>query len=204
MGEFTYETRNRTQQYETYEWDNTWLDHPNDDIKRVLYIGDSIACSTRYAATEQSGGKMVFDLFGTSRAVDNPYFKDALTVFANQQGGREAIIFNNGLHGWHLNDEIEFKKYYEDMVRYLLNTFRDIPVAIVLSTTVKKEEDERRVIVRNKSAREVAGKYNLPVIDLYTTSKEAQEFLSDDGVHFTLEGYRILAKKIVEEVSNLL
>lgn len=28
MSEFTFETENRTHKYETYEWDNTWIDHP--------------------------------------------------------------------------------------------------------------------------------------------------------------------------------
>ena len=123
---FTYETENRTHKYETYEWDNTWIDHPYDDTKRVLYIGDSISCGTRPFATELADGKMVFDLFGSSKAVDNPYFKDALTVFANQEEHRDAVIFNNGLHGWHLEDETEYSHYYEEMIKFFIEEFQTI------------------------------------------------------------------------------
>ena len=203
MSDFTFETENRTHQYETYEWDNTWIDHPNDDVKRILYIGDSIACSTRNGATELAEGKMVFDLFGTSKAVDNPYFKDALTVFANQQGRRDAILFNNGLHGWHLDDATEFKKYYEDMLKFILGQFKGTPVAIVLSTFINRE-DVNRVILRNNVMRELAEKYNLSVIDLFSVSENAKTLLQEDKVHFTVEGYMRLAKKIVESTLDLL
>lgn len=204
MSEFTFETGNRTHKYETYEWDNTWIDHPNDGGARILYIGDSISCGIRHGATEQAGGKMVFDLFGTSRAVDNPYFKDALRVFAYQEGRRDAIIFNNGLHGWHLDDETDFKKYYEDMIRFLCGEFAGTPLAVVLSTYIKKEEDVKRVMARNKAVCEIAQAYNIPVIDLFSVSRSIKELLNDDGVHFTAEGYMILAKKIVESAFDLI
>ena len=202
MSEFTFEFKNRNYSYETYEWDNTWIDHPNDDIKRILYIGDSISCGIRHNVQEISGGKLLFDLFGTSRAVDNPYFKDALNVFTNQEGRRDAVLFNNGLHGWHLDDETEYKKHYEDMIKFLLEKFRDIPVAVVLSTYIERGDDLKRVVLRNKAVSEIAQKYNLPVIDLYSVSEKAN--LTDDGVHFTTEGYRMLAKKIMDSCLELI
>ena len=204
MSEFTYETENRAYRYETYEWDNTWIDHPNDDVRRILYIGDSISCGIRPHATEKTGGKTVFDSFGTSRAVDNPYWKDALLLFAKQEGRRDAILFNNGLHGWHLEDEKEYKKHYEEMLRFLSEQFPGTPVAVVLSTYIAKERDLSRVIARNRVARELAEKYALPVIDLYSVAEQAKEHLKEDGVHFTADGYRILAKAVTDGVFPLL
>lgn len=203
MSEFTYETKNRTNGLETYEWDNVWLDHPYDDeAVRILYIGDSISCGTRTVASEATGRKMIFDGFGTSKALDNPYFKDALHLFALQQAHRDAVLFNNGLHGWHLSDDTEYAQYYEDFVKFLLSEFPETPLLIVLTTFIKNEADEKRVQIRNKVASEIAEKYKLPVVDLYTTAKENADLLIPDGVHFSPKGYQKLAATVIDAVKN--
>ena len=59
MSNFTYEREERKEKLETWEWDNVWFEHPNDnEAKRVLYIGDSISCGTRRIATEQTDSKI--------------------------------------------------------------------------------------------------------------------------------------------------
>ena len=198
MSSFTYETTDRTTPLETYEWDNVWLEHAdNRNAKRILYIGDSISCRTRHHATAAMNETVLFDGFGTSKAVDNPYFKPALQLFAAQQGTRRAIIFNNGLHGWHLSDEGEYATYYEDMVTFLMEEFRNTPLYLVLTTTLKDEERAIRVTVRNTVVRAIAAKYNLPLIDLHSASQRAFSLLAADGVHFTEEGYAVLAQEIM-------
>lgn len=198
MGNFTFETENRTAKYETFEWDNTWINYPNDtETKRVLYIGDSISCGTRDFATEQSGKTIYFDGFATSKAVDNPYLKQGIALFGAMQGRRDAVIFNNGLHGFHLSKE-EYKEYYEDVVKFLMKEYEGTPLYIMLSTYTKR--DQQIVSDRNAAATEIAEKYGLPVIDLYTAAKEIEHLLKEDGVHFTIEGYKILADKILEGI----
>ena len=103
MSNYTYEERDIKTPLETYEWDNVWFEHTEIETPdRVLYIGDSISCATRTVATELSGYSVIFDGFGTSKGLDNPYYKPSLKAFAIQEPRRDAIIFNNGLHGWHL------------------------------------------------------------------------------------------------------
>ncbi len=206
MNDFTYETKDRTHKYETYEWDNTWIDHANDlEAKRVLYIGDSISCAIRRFATEKTDEKILFDLFGSSRGLDNPFFKDALSIFIAQQGRRDAVLFNNGLHGFNLQDVNEYKYYYERMIKFLLEKCKNTPLILVLSTHVKT--DTAIVVSRNKAVLELATKYSLPTIDLYSVSEEAATLHKDDGVHFTDEGSKLFADKIitslVEIVPNL-
>lgn len=204
MSEFTYETETKTTPLETFEWDNAWIEHAeNTTTGRVLYVGDSISCGTRRVASAHTGLRILFDGFGTSKAVDNPYFKDALALFAKQLNRRDAVIFNNGLHGWHLKDDTEYKAYYEDMVKFLLAEFPDTPVAVVLTTYVDNPDRADRVIRRNQVATEIAEKYNLPVIDLYTVAKEAADLLSPDGVHFTQPGYEKLAATLVKRVTEI-
>ena len=55
----------------------------------------------------------------------NPYFKPTLELFMKQQNKCDAILFNNGLHGWHLSPEA-YEAYYEQMLRFLLQTGKPV------------------------------------------------------------------------------
>ena len=202
MSQFTYEKKESDNKLETFEWDNTWIEQTaKSDARRVLYVGDSISCGTRRIATERSGGKVLFDGFGTSKAVDNPYFCESVSLFARQVPYIDAVIFNNGLHGWHLEDEGEYRAYYEKAVEFLMKEFSGLPLYLVLTTTVRDEVREARVKVRNRVAREVAETYSLPIIDLYTVSVEKVDLRSGDGVHYTPDGYACFADYILQNLS---
>ena len=202
MSNFTYEEKNEKNRLETYEWDNTWLERINDtDAKRVMYIGDSISCGIRRIATQKSNDEIYFDGLGTSKSIDNPYFEETIKLFEKQQGYRNAILFNNGLHGWHLEEEGEYKLYFDKIIKFLTEEFKNTPIFIVLTTFIKNDERLARVIKRNEVAKEIADKYNLPVIDLYSVSESISDKMYDDGVHFKEEGYEILAEKILSEIN---
>lgn len=205
MSDFTFELDNATEKLETYEWDNHWIEHANrDDIDRVLYIGDSISCGARRIATAQAGGKFYFDGLGTSKAVDNPYFEETVSLFARQQRARKLVLFNNGLHGGHL-DGPTYAAYYEKLVQFLLKTFGDTPVALVLTTFTKRaDEVEKVVTVRNRAVLELAEKYHLPVVDLFAVSKANADTICGDGVHFTEAGYEKLAAELVKRAAELM
>lgn len=204
MEDFTYETEDRALELETYEWDNVWWEQAPDNTKpRVLYIGDSISCGIRRIATDKACGKILFDGFGTSKAVDNPYFAESLRLFGKQQQKREIIIFNNGLHGFHLSDTQQYKFYYKKLVNFLMEEFQGTPLALVLTTSVAGQRNER-VIARNGVAKQIAEIYGLPVIDLYSASVEYAGLRTDDGVHYTQEGYEKLAEKLLESVYKIL
>ncbi len=187
---------------EEHEWDNLWIEETgNTSSKRIMYIGDSVSCSARHYATEISDGEFVFDGVGTSKSMDNPFYKEIIKIFARQEKRRDAIIFNFGLHGWHLEDGEEFKKYYRNMMKFLSEEFKGTPLFVALTTHVKDGETEKRVLKRNISAIEVAGEFGLPVIDLYKAGNN-DELLSSDGIHFTEAGYRILAEKIISDIKK--
>ena len=163
MSNFTYEEKKTSNKYETYEWDNTWLEHINDgDVKRVMYIGDSISCGIRRIATSKTNNEIYFDGLGTSKAIDNPYFEETIKLFEKQEGYRNAILFNNGLHGWHLDDDSEYGFYLDKIVKFLAEEFKDIPIFVVLTTFIKDESRLNRVLKRN----EVAKKLQLNIICL--------------------------------------
>ena len=205
MSDFTYEFNNRSQSLEKFEWDNVWWEQADvTGVPRVLYIGDSISCATRRVATAAAEGKIFFDGFGTSKAVDNPYFSESVRLFAQQQGEREVIIFNNGLHGWHLDDETEYIQYYEQLVKFLLSEFGATPIVLILTTAIADEKRNARVIKRNNAVVKLAAAYNLSVVDLYSVVNEHRELLSPDGVHLIPEGYKLLASALLSHINGLI
>ena len=205
MSQFTYEAVDKKTPLETYEWDNTWIDQTaRTDAKRVFYIGDSISVGTRRIATERASGSVLFDGFGTSKAVDNPYFAESVRLFAHQQGERAVILFNNGLHGWHLEDETAYKQYYEQFLQFLMAEFECTPIVLLLTTAVADEKRNARVVTRNRMVTELAEAYQLPVVDLYAITHQHRDLLSHDGVHLTAEGYKLLAGELVAKVKEFL
>lgn len=204
MENFTYEKEDRKTVLEKYEWDNVWIENTdNKESLRVLYIGDSISCGTRRVATMLTKEKILFDGFGTSKALDNPFFKKSVGLFASQLPKLEMILFNNGLHGFHLEDESEYAEHYEKMVKFLLEEYTNVPLYLLLTTYVRNEERLERVKIRNQAVLKTADKYNLPVIDLYAATEKNKELLLDDGVHFTPEGYEMIAKEILFAIDLL-
>ena len=89
-------------------------------------------------------------------------------------------------------------------MKYLLDTFPATPVVVVLTTHVASEKRDVRVVTRNKAAKVIAAKYGLAVIDLYTPTAADPSLLGADGVHFTPEGWEVLAGTIIHEVTALL
>ncbi len=202
MSRFTFEAESKTP-LETYEWDNVWFEHaPDPEHLRVLYIGDSISCGTRHQATLFTDGKIYFDGIGTSKAIDNPYFMDSIRLYAAQQERRNAVIFNNGLHGFHLSTE-EYAKHYEEVVKFLIEEFAGTPIALVLSTSHKRENVAKMVLERNNVVIEIATKYNLPIIDIHTLSVARLGEIDEDGVHFSVAGYMPFAEVIVKRLKEL-
>ena len=197
MSDFTYQYDHRKTPLETYEWDNVWWEHTeNTSAPRILYIGDSISCATRKAINQQGEGHILCDGFGTSKAVDNPFLADSIRLFAKQQGKRSVILFNNGLHGFHLADK-EYAEGYERMVTLLQTEFPETPLILLLSTHVAKNEQDERVKSRNRAVLAIAERHGLHAIDLYETSLAHADLLSPDGVHFTPDGYAVFAKRIL-------
>ncbi len=204
MSRMTYEYENTANCLETYEWDNVWWEHADEQgVPRALYIGDSISCAARISANAMSGKNMYFDGFGTSKALDNPYFAPSVELFAKQQGERAVVLFNNGLHGWHLDDTTDYAREYERMIVFLQKTFPGTPLLLLLTTHVADDERDQRVVLRNRVACDLASKYGLPVVDLYAVTKSEADLLSADGVHLTDRGYHLVAREILAQIAAL-
>lgn len=188
---------------ESIVWDDTWihwLDQPA--ATRALYIGDSISRGIRVVGNGMFGTKLFFDTFSTSKSLDNPYFFPTLRMFADQQPHREAVLFNNGLHGWHLS-EAEYGELYGAFVDELIREYGRDKIYLVLTTYSASEHyPNERVIARNEIALRIAEEKNLKVIDLYTVAEANKAHLLD-GVHFDDVGYTALANALAGAIKEL-
>lgn len=204
MSDFTYESKASGERRENYEWTRVWLDSARDEkTERVLYIGDSISAGILRIATRLAEGRLLFDGVASSKALDDPLLLDYARLFAKEEGYRSYVIFNNGLHGWHLDDESEYPALFETAVKRLLLDFPEAKLLIANTTSPENAERAARVEKRNEAAQRIARQYSLPVIDLHRVSVENPSLLSGDGVHFTEEGYVALAQEILSVISAI-
>ncbi len=197
---------NGTVTLETYEWDQTWIENTEDLASpRVLYIGDSISIPTRVKLNETFGGKLRVDGFASSKAADHPFFTESVRLFAAQQAAPyRAVLFNNGLHGWHLDDADAYPRHYERVVSELRAFFPQAAFFLLMTTPVADPERDARVRSRNRATEKIAEANGLPTVDLYHADEALASYLSADGVHFTDEGYRILAGAVADALEPLL
>ncbi len=205
MSDSTYQYKETSVSLECYEWDRTWIAHTeNTEAKRIFYIGDSISWDgVRGAVQRIVKDEFYIDALATSKALDNPYFLPTLDLMFRQVRKPNLILFNNGLHGWHLKDNSDYPELLEKFILAIRERL-DVPVAVVLTTRVANEDRNQRVLARNQSACAVAEKLGCPVIDLYTPSETYSDLQDRGGVHYSDEGYDRLAESILPEIRNLL
>lgn len=189
---------------EAKEWTQVWHDEAMDKTTpRVLLVGDSIFNGIISNMIHMVNGTVLFDSFCSSKAVDNPFLLKELDVFMEQQGQRKVILFNNGLHGWHLDDETQYAEGYENIIQYLQKKYPKSQLVVSL-TTVVKDEHLSRVLVRNQVAERISKKYQCPIMDMFTESQKQEHRMTGDGVHFEAEGYQELCKSILDFVKAYL
>ena len=191
---------------ETYEWDQTWIENTEDLASpRVLYIGDSISIPTRVKLNETFGGKIRVDGFASSKAADHPFFTESVRLFTAQQAAPyRAVLFNNGLHGWHLDDADAYPRHYERLVSDLRALFPEAAFLLLMTTPVADPDRDARVRCRNRAAAKTAEANGLGTVDLYHAAPALASYLSADGVHFTDEGYRLLTEAIAPALKQIL
>ena len=201
----TYQFDTINTHLETYEWDDIWWDHPADKTAaRILIIGDSISCGYRRAATKIESRDVFIDGIATSKAVDNKTFYTLLDYFASNGLRYDAVFFNNGLHGWHLEDSEEYRVHYEKLASYVKEKFAPEKFFIVLTTPVRKsgnteifDERNERVKVRNLASAEIAKSLGAEVLDFFSLIENRPELYTGDGVHLVPEGYSLIVHEIL-------
>src|SRR5208282_584152 len=92
-------------QLEKTEWNDIWVyDATQNDLPRVLLVGDSIVRGYFDATRKDLTGKAYCARYATSMFLGNPDYLDELKLILKRY--RFSVIhINNGLHGWTYTEE---------------------------------------------------------------------------------------------------
>jgi hypothetical protein len=196
-------------QLEQYEWcDFWWQEAPQQNIKRVLLVGDSISRAYRPHVNEQLKGEIYVDQLSSSRALDNPAFLMELDYMLKlNENNYQVIHFNNGLHGKHLSAD-QYEHHLEKVIQHIIAQIDAKKMILAFSTPVTiydvpTELDSKVnhiVIDRNKAMERLAHKYQLQINDLYTPMLGKSEYRVNDGYHYNALGDKALAEIVVSSI----
>ena len=182
---------------------------------RVACVGDSITKGSKYPkdlgallGANYSVGNFGIGLVAVNLNAEKPYMNQ--TVFSNAKASLPNIIIimlgtNDALPGYQ-----QYLGNFNGDYKKLIGEFEALPTnpkiwlvvpppifndRLGLNSTILTQQVIPRI-------RQVAGELNLPIIDLYSPLANHPEYFSDDGVHPTVEGSRIIATTIFEAVTQ--
>jgi len=194
---------------EQIEWISIrWHNDPDKKMKRVLLVGDSIVVGHGTRVHELLKEEMCVDYFATAKNITDIEFMNELE-FMLQRRNYELILFNNGLHGFNIEDDL-----YEPALREVFSILKNKTPHLAWRTStpmLNKENMEEfnpdrtpRVIRRNNDAAKLAKELDLPILDLYTPMSENKQFFNHDAVHYTEEGQQVQAVLVADFIREKL
>lgn len=196
-------SRDKSIALEEYEWSNFWWDNRNMTAKTVLLIGDSQTQGIR-PHFAQLCPQLRVDMLATSKCADNPdYIREIKYMLEGYK--YDVIFFSHGLHGWHL-DIKAYENKCNEIIALLAETGARVIVESCLPVALPGDEyildADRNGIVNERNAvlKKLADERGLKYIDLYGEVIDLADIRSADGMHYTEDGYRILAKRPAEEI----
>ena len=180
-------------------------------MKRIVLIGDSIRMSYQEGVRERLAD--IADVWGPE---ENGGTSENVLAHLDEWAVRrqpDVVHVNCGLHDIRTEpgrDASVPLDRYTDNVRSILARLRaetDAAVVWALTTPVNEERHnrnrafdrfERDVVACNTAASEIARELGVAVDDLHSAvvSAGTDNLLSDDGVHFTVEGCAFLADTV--------
>ncbi len=191
---------------EQYEWIHSWQDENfNDDLPRVLLIGDSITNNYQNIVRENLKGKVYVDYVATSYGIDSYIYKQLVLNFA-KYNDYDLIHFNFGLHAKHLS-----QSSYKKKVKYFVEKLQDCAKVVFANTTVVYKQGNRvfdkswmkRVEERNQAMEELSKELGIKIDDLNKVSQNIpKEMRYEDGTHYLVEGYTMLANQVADFIIN--
>jgi len=197
---------------EKTEWNDIWVyDATQNDLPRVLLVGDSIVRGYFDAVRKDLAGKAYCARYATSMFMSNPDYLDELKIILKRY--RFSVIhINNGLHGWEYTEE-----QYRQALPKLMDTLKKYGkgAAIIWATTTPRRTvemvaplvtDNEKVKERNRIAVEYMTQHGIQVDDLFGLVAEHPEYynLPQDGTHFKPQGQAVEGKQISEIILRAL
>lgn len=193
---------------EQFEWIHSWSDNTNNqDLPRVLLIGDSITNGYQEIVRETLRGKCYVDYISTSYTLNSSFFFKLIVNYMNNNK-YDVIHLNQGLHGFSMS-----KKTYKEKLMKLINKIPSSSKVILAESTFvnkpgNKTVDKRwgkKLEERNGAVNELVKEMNLSINHLFEVSKNIPNDLrNEDGTHYLYGGYQMLAKEVVSAIEKKL
>jgi len=194
---------------EYHEWiQMRWLNERDATLHRVLLAGDSIAGGHAVQVHERLKDRFCVDCFATSKHVtDAEYMPDLEFMLGRKR--YELIVFNNGLHGFDIDDAL-----YAPALRAIFAALKGRTPRLAWRSSTpmfkwpiengKPEPHERapRILRRNADALAAARDIALPVLDLYAPMADRPELFCD-GCHCTAEGVEFQTRLVADFIKSL-
>ena len=208
MSNITFDTEGKVKtSKEDIEWLRIWCEETNDSLPRVALIGDSITEGYFRLVQKAFEGIARVDYLATSYSVESEIYKS--TVKALIDDSDYAVVhYNYGLHAYSVNED-RYEKGCREMLAYISKRAKTVvgTTTTVLNEDLKTESVhwKDKVRLRNERLLSIAADMGLSVDDLNKVSKDlAGDNRTPDGVHFSENGYQVLAKSVVESIKKIL
>ncbi|MBE6797472.1 MAG: SGNH/GDSL hydrolase family protein [Ruminococcaceae bacterium] len=200
---------------EEYIWSRVWKERLYDaDKKRVMLIGDSIIEGYSFFVAEQLKQDYIVSRWTHSLAIDSKFVLPLMefALLSDEKIKYDVIHFTHGGHGkWTTHEDYEAA--LDKTIKRLVEICPESKIIIATPTEYCLPMLECQPVVdleatellsrRGEIAKKIAAKYNLTVNDMMQVSKANRYLHSDDGVHFTDEGYEVLAKSVAAAIKNV-
>lgn len=193
-------------QLEKTEWSDIWLADANqNDLPRVLMVGDSIAQGYFRDVEKDLAGKAYCAKYATSKFLGNPDYLDELMLILKRYQF-QVIHVNNGLHGWTYTEE-QYRQALPKLMRTLAKYGKGATIVWATSTprrnpqnTAQLAVDNNRVLERNRIAVDYMKRHGIAVDDLYSLVADHPEYynLPQDVTHFNASGRAMEGKQVSE------
>ena len=178
--------------------------------KNVLLLGDSLRMGYEpFVRAMLKGRAGVFGPEENGRWAG--YTLNSLRFWVPDFPEPDVIHWNNGL--WDLGDDYNLGRpfslpdeYVSALERTIIVLQQMYPKAkIIMATTMPTDNpDSSDIESYNELLKKVADKYNLLVDDLFPIIKGHTELIGEDHIHLKEEGYRLVAKQVVDMISTYL
>jgi lysophospholipase L1-like esterase len=189
-------------------------------MKRVVLIGDSIRMGYQDGVARELAGEA--EVWGPEEnCADTRNIVAHVQEWITDQPA-DVIHINSGLHDVkRVSDpeetEVPLEEYESNVERILTAVLKkgDAQPIWALTTPVNEQWHHKNktfdrfneeIHAVNRAARRVCDRLGVPVNDLYAAIQEAgrDALLVEDGVHFTEEGYKVLARAVAAELRRFL
>ena len=179
---------------ERIEWCNIWVTGANqDDLPRVLLIGDSIVMGYSPVVEKQLKGKAHCARLATSKCAGDPAFLAEVELLLTQYRFR-VIHFNNGLHGGAYTAE-QYKAGLRDLIALFRKHAKGATLIWATTTPVRKRghlgqfaAGTKRVKERNAIAAALIAGTDILINDLFALVAPHPHYAGPDGTHFSPAG----------------